>query len=149
MKECNNIEQQLWSYLENQLDNTEKALVEFHLQECKSCKELFHVLSEGLQQSKPDYIAANDPFFLTGILQKIENKHSTKHIQKNWLHVLRPITVSAFIISGCFLGIGIGNTISVNIANKKQKQEIIKKYAQENYYDEFNSTDVEQVLTLK
>jgi len=107
---------------------TQEGLV--HLDHCTRCGYLYNQVNKDLEQLDHDRINETNPFFATRVMQRIENKKSSRGRRKYKPVLLNIANALSITIAGLFLGLLFLKNIhgDVQIFNRsQQRQEAIRQ----------------------
>jgi predicted anti-sigma-YlaC factor YlaD len=130
---CKEIHNRLNAYLESSLDESQLSDFNMHLSACPSCQKAVEEvkLTYALLES-PKKIEA-DPFMHTRIMASLEDQAETKRWR--FRQILQPVMVSLLIITGVYLGIGLGNRFyDEDVLNASQDNKITIQEVDVNSY---------------
>jgi predicted anti-sigma-YlaC factor YlaD len=116
---CKDIQKYLSAFLDGELDQSRRVIVEQHLTDCPSCESLLNRLAAVYQfiDSKEEIA---DPFFPTRLTVRLKQERSIPHHAGSRV-VWNKFLIPATIISGLFLGVIIGFQFSrLLIENRDQ-----------------------------
>ena len=110
--DCRRIEKLAWGYMEANLPSREHELIESHLAECASCKEVYQETKLIIQLIEKQKSEGPSPFLASRILSRLEGKNLPKWEISFLLRPAWSFAVASIIIA---IGIFTGSIVSNNI----------------------------------
>ncbi len=108
---CNSIHIQLISYLEGELDNDLRNVVEAHLKACSQCSGLFIRLKKAFELVDEEKKIQHDPYMFTRIMARLEDRKPV--IPKGKFQaVFQTLAFIAIIAAGIYSGILAGKNFT-------------------------------------
>lgn len=124
---CENCLELLLPYLENELDDTQKAEFEAHLQQCESCQSELTLMQSILSCSSE--IGQNPPKELTGgVMKKIKAEKRRKLIK-----ILSPTAVAAVLVVAVGLNFSTISSLFGSFDSEKQTAGSVKNESAEDH----------------
>lgn len=104
---CKEIHKSLNSYLNKSLGQDAEHNFRLHLKECASCAQMVQEIKQTMSLlDKPKRLEV-DPFMHTRIIAQLDSQNESKSIR--FAQIFQPIVLSAMIMVGVYLGIGLGS----------------------------------------
>ncbi|MFY9150451.1 MAG: zf-HC2 domain-containing protein [Prolixibacteraceae bacterium] len=108
---CKTIHQDLIFYLDNELPEERRSVVQEHLNVCADCRKFYELLKTEMQLITEEKNPEVSPFFYTRLSARLENKQDYLP-QKSWSTVLQPAFFSLILLIGIYGGLKLGNNAS-------------------------------------
>lgn len=143
---CKQIKNNILFYIDKELPKEDIQAFDAHIEQCNDCKLLFSNISDIYYSTNKDLDFADDPYFYTRLIQKLENK---KVLYPSLIkRVLQPASFTALLLMGILFGIFIGSQYkSIGSSSEDIRISQIEQYAADNYLTEMNNDNFEMLLT--
>lgn len=125
MKNCNQIQQALFEYLESGADTN--SVITEHLNSCESCQAFAKFLQKSLEVIEKEKNEEVSPFLANRIMTQIMHQKQSRNARFS----LRPALIGLTVAGGIFLGIFLGNHLFNSPASSRQTE--ITAFANELY----------------
>lgn len=108
---CKTVQRKMISYSELEFKDKEQEAFFEHISSCQSCNHLYEELQLTYQLIEKKEVLPENPFLLTRIMQKIEERNSEKEaVIPVYQRILQPVLLSLLLLVGIFGGIQMGNS---------------------------------------
>ncbi|MFZ4400642.1 MAG: zf-HC2 domain-containing protein [Bacteroidales bacterium] len=148
---CEEIENNLLFYINNELSSELKSSITSHLTECEHCNCLVNEVSSTMQIIEAMKIKENDPYFYTRLNQRMESQHTEKDIFAFFpKRILQLAAIFCLLAIGSFTGIRIGNQYNpknAEVTAEETRALQLNAYSEENYIAEISNEDIESLFT--
>lgn len=112
------IQKKMLRYINAQLPQEEMSEIKHHLELCKTCQKKIQILADVWKFSNSINRVQPSPILWNKISKRIDNKNQNEilvHKTKIFiLHTVRPALTTAIVILGLFIGINLGNRITMS-----------------------------------
>lgn len=140
MMDCSNVQDKLFGYAGGTLTASQRQEIEAHLQNCPSCSalaEAFRRLEEAIAREKS---LEPPPFAATRILQRMENRFSTR--RKTTAGILRPALITLAVLVALAAGYVIGQAGHSRIAVPGEAASQVETLRTDLFIDAFIDEDI-------
>ncbi len=139
--DCKTIHQDLIFYLDNELPNERRIIVQEHLNECIECREFLALLKSEMQIISDEKNPEVSPFFFTRLSARLEEKQGYQP-QSQWIRFVQPAFFSLILAIGIYGGLKIGSNASDTTTNQPVTRNI-------QMMDDFEAEPIESFLLEK
>ena len=124
---CHEIQNELFTYLENPLEHKQTKEIFAHLEKCEDCKNISLQLAKSISTIEKMKITENDPFFFDRVQQKMNSKTiQISHVTK--FSFMRVAAIGLILLSTISAGVLVGYLSSNQlIATNKLTEEFNKQ----------------------
>jgi predicted anti-sigma-YlaC factor YlaD len=136
--DCERIHNDLIFFLDNELPEEKKIIVQNHLAVCNDCRDFLALLKTEMQVIRQEKNPEVSPFFYTRLSARLE-KETTNESQSLWTRVAQPAFFSLLLIAGIYSGIKTGSITSASPANQPVVSHI-------QIIDDFEAEPIESFL---
>ena len=152
---CDSIRNQLFLFFEKNLRESMVNAMVHHFDSCGECRLISNQVFDVLDEIQNDRQVPVSPFFIPCLLAKQDHANSILHTPFSVFHFpkLKPVFISAVILSGLLAGILVGN-----IGHQKQyevsrdkisRSTAMKIYADEALVSDITNSGTDNLLVLK
>ncbi len=140
---CKHIENKIIFYIEGSLQEKEESDIKKHIENCKSCYNIYNQMKLSLAVIDNEKDKIPNPFLYTRIKQNIDDLENTN---KNFIFspknkmALQSAFATFFLAVGIFAGVFLGNTLSNDIKISDQISETEELYFNEMEFEEIETT---------
>ena len=141
---CKTVFEKLISYSNGELNDPENEMLKTHLENCRSCNNLYTELETTLNLIEKKKTLEPNPFLYTRIKQRLDAiEHGTDRpvFIPIYKKVFQPVLLSFLLVSGMFLGIKLGNICVTN-----HHVKISESQTTEFYFNDFQQEKLEVLL---
>jgi len=146
---CKTVHIRLLDYSEGALPKGEREQVSRHLDQCETCRQLYHKIQASWQSAREERIAYQ-PFFYTRVRQRMENQShpGVSHVRQLVRATLQPVLFFVVLGLGITIGIQLGQGIGPQQTAQAEGQsnEYLEAYAENQYWNGFQLETLEQEL---
>jgi predicted anti-sigma-YlaC factor YlaD len=142
---CKEIHKNLNAYLDDHLDTKSRGEFDLHMKECASCNQVVSEVKATLTLLGSSKELEPDPFMHTRIIAELERENEMPwSVQK----ILQPIMLSVLILTGVYLGVGLGNRFyNEDGFNQRDSEMEFQVSDLEISFDEFNDEMMQFLIT--
>lgn len=105
------IHKDLIFYLDNELSDEKRTIVEKHLEDCADCRSFLAFLQNEMQIIEKEKNPEVSPFFFTRLSAKLDERPQFKP-QGLWVRIAQPAFFSMMLIAGIYGGLHLGSNAS-------------------------------------
>ncbi|MBS3807759.1 MAG: zf-HC2 domain-containing protein [Bacteroidales bacterium] len=146
---CKKVHTRLLSFYEGTLPQGEMEQVKRHLDQCETCRQLYHQILASWKMAGEERIPYQ-PFFYTRVRQRMANQSRpagsrVRHLARTAIQpALFFVVLGLGITIGIQLGKGIGSQQTAQVEN--QQNEYLEAYAENQFWNGFQLESLEQEL---
>ncbi|MDP3645141.1 MAG: zf-HC2 domain-containing protein [Bacteroidota bacterium] len=132
------IHKELIFYLDNELPNERRIIVEKHLEGCADCRSFLVFIQESMQVIVKEKNPEASPFFFTRLSARLEEKPEYQ-AQGQWVRLAQPVFFSILLTIGIYGGLQLGS----NASSEKMNQATLSSVQ---LLNDFESEPIESFL---
>lgn len=117
------IHKDLIFYLDNELSEEKRSVVEKHLEECADCRSFLAFLQNEMLVIEKEKNPESSPFFFTRLSARLDERPQFK-LQGLWVRFAQPAFFSAMLIAGIYGGLRLGSNASSGMINPEPTSTI-------------------------
>lgn len=121
---CKKVRKKLVAYIDEELKEKQRLLVERHLLECTECRKEADLLNKTfyfLKNQQPLEPSKNFEANLWKRIYSVEKKEAAPHPLKRATYIILPAAVAAALIIGVFMGSLVGKIVSSQNVNLEEE----------------------------
>lgn len=117
------IHKDLIFYLDNELSDEKRTVVEKHLEDCADCRSFLAFLQNEMQIIGKEKNPEVSPFFFTRLSAKLDERPQFKQ-HGLWVRIAQPAFFSMMLIAGIYGGLRLGSNASSGMINPESTSTI-------------------------
>ncbi|MDP2336831.1 MAG: zf-HC2 domain-containing protein [Bacteroidota bacterium] len=139
--DCKTIHKDLIFYLDNELPNERRIIVQKHLDRCTECREFLALLQSEMQIFSDEKNPEVSPFFYTRLSARLEERQEYQP-QNQWVRLVQPVIFMLILVIGIYGGLQLGSNASNSTTNQPATRSI-------QMLDDFEAEPIESFLLEK
>jgi predicted anti-sigma-YlaC factor YlaD len=143
---CSKIQKKLSAYLDNEVSQTEKGIIEAHLASCSVCQSALQDFSMINDELKLVPGMEVPPYFSTRLKQRIKDQHGVMPILERIRRLTLPVFATVIIFTALIAGNIMAKTIYQGIAEPKTSDETANVFGI-SAFDEYPEGSVSNIYT--
>jgi anti-sigma factor RsiW len=146
---CSDVHKHLVEYLEGELSEENKKMLEKHMDNCTSCYKMLSLFRKAWHELKNETIPYQ-PFFYTRLKEKMEQKqvYASSVFPRLKQVIIQPAIYLVVLALGIYIGIQLGQGIEPQYASTTQSEQTnyIELYAKSQYLNGMELEVIEQEM---